>query len=146
MAEQGYGHDSIKQQIAVIADLSRWLKQKNIQVHDLDDMMVDQFLQLRRRQHRIRRGDPKALARLLAMLRQTGVVKQPQTVEDSARSRVIGEFRQYQATWLNYVPVIEQFVSELFTWASTGPAFRCGPKNWPGARANRLTVLRKRGK
>jgi hypothetical protein len=48
MAEQGYGHDSIKQQIAVIADLSRWLKQKDIQVHDLDDMMVDRFLQLRR--------------------------------------------------------------------------------------------------
>jgi site-specific recombinase XerD len=122
VAEQGYGHDSIKQQIVVIADLSRWLKQKDIQVHDLDDMMVDRFLQLRRRQHRIRRGDPKALARLLAMLRQTGVVKHPQTVEDSARSRVIGEFRHYllkerglsQATWLNYVPVIEQFLSERF--------------------------------
>ncbi len=122
VAEQGYGHDSIKQQIVVIADLSRWLKQEDIQVHDLDDMMVDRFLQLRRRQHRIRRGDPKALARLLAMLRQTGAVKHPQTVEDSARSRVIGEFRHYllkerglsQATWLNYVPVIEQFLSERF--------------------------------
>jgi site-specific recombinase XerD len=122
VAEQGYRHDSIKQQIVVIADLSRWLRQKDIQVHDLDDMMVERFLQLRRRQHRIRRGDPKALARLLAMLRQTGVVKQPQTVEDSARSRVIGEFRHYllkerglsQATWLNYVPVIEQFLSERF--------------------------------
>lgn len=122
VAEQGYGHDSIKQQIVVIADLSRWLKQKDTQVHDLDDMLVDRFLQLRRRQHRIRRGDPKALARLLAMLRQTGVVKQAQTVEDSARSRVIGEFRHYllkerglsQATWLNYVPVIEQFLSERF--------------------------------
>src|ERR1017187_9149999 len=30
---------------------------------------------LRRRQQRVRRGDPKALLRLLAMLRQTGVVK-----------------------------------------------------------------------
>jgi hypothetical protein len=33
-----------------------------------------------------------------------------------------------------------------FTPASTVPAFQCGPKSLPGVRANRLTVLRRRGK
>jgi site-specific recombinase XerD len=122
VAEQGYGHHSIRQQIVVIADLSRWLKQKHLEVHDLDGAVVGRFLQLRRRQDRVRRGDPKALGRLLAMLRQTGVVKQQQAVDGSARAKVIGEFRHYllherglsQPTLLNYAPVIEQFLSERF--------------------------------
>jgi hypothetical protein len=33
-----------------------------------------------------------------------------------------------------------------FTLASTVPAFQFGPKSLPGVRANRLTVLRRRGK
>jgi hypothetical protein len=123
VAAQGYGHHSIRQQIVVIADLSRWLKQKSIDVQDLDGIAVDRFLRLRRRQQRVRRGDPKALQRLLAMLRQTGLVKQhQQPVEDTALSRIIGEFRRYlsqergrsPSTLLNYVPVIEQFLAERF--------------------------------
>jgi hypothetical protein len=82
-----------------------------------------QPLRLRRRQQRVRRGDPKALERLLTMLRQIEVVKPHQPpVEDNAQSRVTNEFRRYllqerglsQSTMPNYVPVIEQFLSERF--------------------------------
>jgi site-specific recombinase XerD len=123
VAEQGYGHHSIRQQIVVIADFSRWLNQKHIDVQDLDGIVVHRFLRLRRKQQRVRRGDPKALERLLAMLCQTGIVKQhQQPVEDNTRSKVIDEFRCYlsqerglsQSTLHNYVPVIEQFLSERF--------------------------------
>jgi site-specific recombinase XerD len=123
VAEQGYGRDSIRQQIVVIADFSRWLKQKHIDVQALDSIAVDRFLRLRRRQQRVRRGDPKTLERLLAMLCQTGVVKQHQPpVADNAQSRVTHEFRRYllqerglsPSTLHNYVPVIEQFLFERF--------------------------------
>lgn len=123
VAEQGYGRHSIRQQIVVIADFSRWLKQKHIDVQALDSIAVDRFLRLRRRQQRVRRGDPKTLERLLAMLCQTGVVKQHQPpVADNAQSRVTNEFRRYllqerglsPSTLHNYVPVIEQFLSERF--------------------------------
>lgn len=123
VAAQGYGRGSIRAQIVVIADLSRWLKRKQIDAHDLDSNVVDRFLRLRRNQQRVRRGDPKTLERLLAMLSQTGVVKQHQEpAEDNARSRAIGEFQLYllqerglsQSTLHNYVPVIEQFLSERF--------------------------------
>ena len=87
VAEQGYGHDSIRQQIIVIADFSRWLDRKQIDVRVLDNKVVDRFLQLRRRQQRIRRGDPKALQRLLTMLCQIGVVKPPPPVVDNADRR-----------------------------------------------------------
>jgi hypothetical protein len=36
VAEQGYTHDSIRQQIVVIADFSRWLAQKHINVQALN--------------------------------------------------------------------------------------------------------------
>jgi site-specific recombinase XerD len=123
VAEQGYTHDSIRQQIVVIADFSRWLKQKHIDVEVLNSTVVDRFLQPRRRQHLIRRGEPKTLERLLAMLCQKGVVKRhQQPVAGNARTRIINEFRSYllqerglsPATLLNYLPVAEQFLAERF--------------------------------
>jgi site-specific recombinase XerD len=122
IAEQGYKHFSIRQQIVVIAGFSRWLKEKSIDVPALNNKVVDRFLQLRCRQQQLRRGEPKTLKRLLAMLRQKGVVKPEQPVPDNAHTRIINEFQFYllkqrglsQATLLNYVPVAEQFLAERF--------------------------------
>jgi site-specific recombinase XerD len=123
VAAQGYGRHSIREQIVVIADFSRWLEQKSIAVQALDSNVVDRFLRLRRRQERVRRGDPKALDRLLTMLRQIGVVKPEQPpVADNAQTRIVAEFQRYllqerglsPLTLLNYVPVVEQFLAERF--------------------------------
>ena len=118
VAAQGYGRHSIREQIVVIADFSRWLKQNRIDVQVLDSKVVGRFLRLGRRQQRVRRGDPKAFERLLAMLRQIGVVKHQPPVADTAHSRIVAEFRRYllqerglsPLTLLNYVPVVEQFL------------------------------------
>ena len=136
VAEQGYAHHSIRQQIVVIADFSRWLKQKQIDVQALDSEVMDRFLRFRRRPQRVRRGDPKALERLLAMLRQKGIVKQhQQTVADSAQAGVVTEFRRYllqerglsPATLLNYVPVVEQFLAARFHNRATNFALLRAP-------------------
>jgi site-specific recombinase XerD len=123
IAAQGYGRHSIREQIVVIADFSRWLKQKQIDVQALESEVVDRFLRLRRRQQRIRRGDPKALQRLLTMLCQKGVVKpRKPPVADNAQTKVVAEFQRYllqerglsPLTLRNYVPVVEQFLAERF--------------------------------
>jgi site-specific recombinase XerD len=122
VAELGYGQSSIRQQIVVISDFSRWLKQKRIGIKDLNDKVVARFLRLRRRQQRVRRGDPKTLQRMLTMLCQIGMIKPQPTVVDNARSRITNEFRHYllqerglsPLTLLNYVPVVEQFLFERF--------------------------------
>jgi len=75
VAGQGYAPNSIRSQIVVIADLSRWLQQKRIAVPSLDSNVLDRFLKRRTRQSGTRRGDGRALNRLLALLRQTGIVK-----------------------------------------------------------------------
>src|SRR5882757_10690919 len=59
VADQGYTHNSIRQQIVVIADFSRWMKQKQIAAQDLDNKVVNRFLRHRHQTQRVRRGDPK---------------------------------------------------------------------------------------
>jgi len=119
--EHGYEQQSIRQQILVIADFSGWIKRKEIAVRSLDAHDVDRFLRLRQREKRVRRGDPTALKRMLAMLREKGVVKR-EPAASNALAKVTAEFQRYllherglsPATLRNYVPVIEQFLSESF--------------------------------
>ena len=119
--EHGYEQQSIRQQILVIADFSGWIKRKEIAVRSLDAHDVDRFLRLRQREKRVRRGDPTALRRMLAMLREKGVVKR-EPAASNALAKVTAEFQRYllherglsPATLRNYVPVIEQFLSESF--------------------------------
>ena len=122
VAEQGYAHHSIGRQIVAIADFSRWLKHKQIPIEALDDQVVDRFLQHRRRRERVGRGDPKALDRMLSMLRQKGIVKPCPPVADNACSKIAAGFHSYlvqelgrsPSTAKNYVPLIGQFLQERF--------------------------------
>lgn len=123
VAEQGYTHHSISRQIVAIADFSRWLKHRHLDLQGLDSQVVDRFLRLRRRQQLVGRGDPKALDRMLSMLRQKGIVKPcAPPVAENARSRIAAEFGCYllqelgrsPSTLKNYAPVIDQFLLERF--------------------------------
>lgn len=119
--EHGYEEQSIRLQILVIADFSGWIERQEIAVRSLDAHHVNRFLRLRQRQQAVRRGDPTALKRMLAMLREKGVVKREPAVRN-APERVAAEFERYllqerglsPATLHNYVPVIKQFLSESF--------------------------------
>jgi site-specific recombinase XerD len=131
-AEQGYESLSIRQHLLVIADFSGWLEGKEIAVRKIGDDDVDRFLRLRQRQKRVRRGDPTALKRMLAMLREKGVVKR-EPAASNAPAKVTAEFQQYllherrlsPATLRNYVPVIEQFLSESFGDETTNVRLLC---------------------
>ena len=123
VAEQGYAPSSIKSHIVVIADLGRWLRHKRIDVSSLDSDIVNRFLKSRGRPEAVRHGEARALDRFLSLLRQNGAVKlrQGRPIE-TARQRVIEGFRHYllqerrlsPATPHNYVPVVDQFLSERF--------------------------------
>ncbi len=123
LAKQGYARHSIRTQVVVIADFSRWLQQKRIELRDLDGKAVERFVQHHQRQTGIRRGDAGILNRFLAALGQTGVVEQRQSLAvRSPRQGITDEFRRYLleerglsgATLQNYVPFINQFLSECF--------------------------------
>jgi site-specific recombinase XerD len=131
VAEQGYAHHSIGRQIVAMADFSRWLKHKHIEIETLDHQVVDRYLHFRRRQQRVGRGDAKALDRMLSMLHQKGIVKPSQpSVSDNAHSKIAAEFHSYflrelgrsPSTAKNYVPFIDQFLRERFQNKTPDPA------------------------
>ena len=123
IAQQGYVQHSIRTQVVVIADLSRWLQRRHILLQDLDSKVVNRFVQHHQRQNGIRRGDAGILSRFLAWLGQTGTVEQHRELPvKGPRQNVTHQFRRYllqdrglsTATMQNYVPFIDQFLSERF--------------------------------
>jgi site-specific recombinase XerD len=131
VAQQGYARHSIRTQVVVIADLSRWLQQQQLEAHNLDGKVVDRFLRHRQRKNETRQGDVCVLNRFLAMLGQMGVVEQRQrTPVENPQQNIIYEFRRYllqqrglsTATLQYYVPFIEQFLSEGFRHKTLNPS------------------------
>jgi site-specific recombinase XerD len=123
IARQGYARHSIRTQVVVIADLSRWLQHKHIPLQSLDGKVVDRFLLHHQRQSGVRRGDAGILSRFLAWLGKTGAVEQHrEPVVQGPRQNVTHQFRRYllqerglsTATLKNYLPFIDQFLSERF--------------------------------
>jgi site-specific recombinase XerD len=123
VAQQGYARHSIRTQVVVIADLSRWLQQKHLVACNLDGRVVDRFLRHRQRKKENRQGDACVLNRFLTMLGQMGVVEQQQKAPgENPRQNTIHEFRRYllqgrglsARTLQYYVHFIEQFLSERF--------------------------------
>ena len=123
LALQGYVRHSIRNQVVVIADLSRWLQHKRVRLQDLDGTVLDRFLQHHQRHNGVRRGDAGILNRFLAWLGHTGAVEQhgEPAVKDP-RQNVTQQFRHYllqerglsTATLPNYVTFIDQFLSDRF--------------------------------
>jgi len=123
LAQQGYARHSIRTQVVVIAELSLWLQHKHIPLQDLDGKVVDRFLRHRQRHNRVSRGDAGILARFLARLGQTGAVERHgEPAVQGQRQNVTNQFRRYllqerglsTATLQNYIPFIDQFLSERF--------------------------------
>ena len=123
LAQQGYARHSIRNQVVVIADLSRWLQHKHLRLQGLDGNVPDRFLRHHQRHNGVRRGDAGILNRFLTWLGHTGAVEQhgEPAVKDP-RQTVTQQFRRYllqerglsTATLPNYVTFIDQFLSERF--------------------------------
>jgi site-specific recombinase XerD len=121
--EQGYARQSIRQQVLLIADFSRWLHDKRIAATDIDRPLLDRFLRRRRRQGRITGTDASTLNRLLTMLHETGVaVRREQPATRTARQRVTDAFQFYlleerglsQSVARHYVPFADSFLRQRY--------------------------------
>jgi site-specific recombinase XerD len=119
---QGYAPGSARIQIQVIAKFSQWLRRKGTALCDLDQNIVERFLQGHRDARSTSRGDAGTLNRLLQMLRQNGVTQAERRAAPSRQEKVAEDYRRYllqerglsQATAVNYLPFIDQFLSERF--------------------------------
>jgi site-specific recombinase XerD len=136
--EQHYSAVSTRTQIQLITKFNQWLRSRHAELYDLDESAIERFLQPRQNAGCTRRGDTAALCRLLHMLRQQGATRQAKKTPLCPQRRITTKYGCYliegcglsQATVINYVPFIDQFLSERF---------RSVPFNLSRLRASDLT-------
>jgi len=121
---RGYAKATERQQLQFVADFSRWLARRRLDVEGVDERRGTEFVRARRR--RRQRGDGATLRALLQHLRQIGVIPAPTPAIDTTElSRVEQRFGGYlaqerglaQATVTNYLPEVRRFLSWRFAAA-----------------------------
>ena len=124
LKEGGYSPYSIHRQVLLSACFSRWLNQRRIALAGITSDHPSEYLRFRARHLRPGFGDAAALDHLLDFLRsaktvppETKTPKRPTPAEHCAQ-----EYEQYlrearglaQATIINYVPFIRNFLTDRF--------------------------------
>jgi integrase/recombinase XerD len=124
LKEQGYSLQSVNRQVLLVACFSRWLKQKGVPLRSITSDQPARYLQHRARQVRPNLGDVAALRHLLDFLRRGGVLpnKRMPALQLTPVERWVRAYELHlregrglaEATILNYVPFIRNFLKDYF--------------------------------
>jgi site-specific recombinase XerD len=117
----GYAQATIRSQLQLVAAFDRWMARRQIAIADLDERVVDAFLDKPRCRRRRQRGSASTLGRLLAHLRAQGAILSPTLVlDDSPRAQLERRYQHYlrterglsNTTVQTYLAFLRQFVTE----------------------------------
>ena len=120
---QGYATQTARLKIRLTADLSIWLGRKHLGTRDVKEEQVDAFLETRKRELLLRRGDRRTLTQLLHYLRRDGSIPTPSAVlGDNPTDRIIRDYAHFlveqrglsQTTVANYAPIARRFMETRF--------------------------------
>jgi site-specific recombinase XerD len=122
LREQQFSPESVRTQVLHVADLSRWLHARELNVDALTAAVIDTHCREQRPGVPLRQGHRAALRRLIAILREQGVCRDVAPVELNPRQRVEEDFKRFlaverglsPATLVNYVPFVSQLLTERF--------------------------------
>jgi integrase/recombinase XerD len=127
LTSAGYEPASVRDKVRLAAQFGRWLEHRGLDVHDLDEDCVREFLRLRRRRYRPRRGVEPTFVQLLRYLRAMGALPPPVvSVNRSTAAPIEEQYATYlreergltHATLINYLPLVDRFLRDRF---GTGP-------------------------
>jgi site-specific recombinase XerD len=118
--QEGFLSSSVPMQMYGIARFSRWLQTKQLDLHQVDEVAVERFLQ--RDPNMIHGSEAAPLRRFLAMLREIRLTAAKPPEPRNCHQRFIDEYRRYllqerglaETSLLNYVPFAEQLLSSRF--------------------------------
>lgn len=120
LARQGYRPGPAADQLRLMADVSRWLAERDLEAGDLTTLAARQFSAERRAAGRRRLASARALDPLLEYLRELGVVPPPVAAAPATASEVLLErYASYllarrglaASTARNYLGVAREFLS-----------------------------------
>ena len=127
LSEQGYSQQCACRRLQLIAELSRWLWQREWAVKDLTVTKVENFLRFRVWPRPVRRGDAAGLKAFLGWLLRKGLVAASVSpIEKTAMGKLLGDFSSYlrqeralaSTTVANYIFLTKKFLTHRF---GTGP-------------------------
>jgi len=122
LASQGYARGSVIGKLRLVADLSRWLHRRQLPITALNEALVNQFLNDRRRRRFIH-GSRATGKLLLSYLRSCGAIPPPtEVIDNSPLTRIEREYERFlaserglsPATLINYLPTVRCFLTERF--------------------------------
>ncbi len=94
LCELGYASSTVRTLLRLLDDLERWRGRQCLQPADLQEPVINRFLEQRRRQGRLRKGDARAAHHFLEYLRETRVVPSPKPITDKSPLATLR--RQYE--------------------------------------------------
>lgn len=118
--QEGFLPSSVPMQLYGIARFSNWLHTSQLRLDQVDEAMIERFL--KRDPDISHSGESAPLGRLLAMLREIGATAAKPSEPRNRQQQLINEYRRYllqerglaETTLLNYVPFVEQLLSNCF--------------------------------
>ncbi len=129
LSQQGYSEHYIHRQVLLAACFSKWLKQTGVLPHRITSEHPARYLRFRHRRRQPNQGDLAALAHFIEFLRRERVIPvgKISTRRLTPAEQCTQAYEQYlreervlaQATIVNYVPFINQFLKDRF---GAGPA------------------------
>jgi site-specific recombinase XerD len=120
---QGYKQPTLRPDALLLADLDGWLARKGYRVGDLDESLLERFLQDHmHRRHSRQQAKRAALDRLLAMLRSDGWTAPAKPPPPSPTQQLLNAFQSYlsdergfaKTTVAAYLTVARQFFLTTF--------------------------------
>ena len=116
----GYAAVTVRPNLSLLADFGQWLTRSGFSVTDLDERLVEAFVNDKRR---VQRGSSETLKQFLDHLRKRDVVPVPEPVCDrSPLAEILNQYEKHlrlerglvTATIVNYRPVVDKFLVERF--------------------------------
>jgi integrase/recombinase XerD len=123
MRRDGFRPYTIRYETRIVADFSRWLKQRRVDVHDLTTDCIEGYLRYRGLRRRPTKCDAAALRRACRVFTDAGLISERATGEHSNPARQYAcEYARYlrderglsNATLLNYMPFVHRFLDKHF--------------------------------
>jgi site-specific recombinase XerD len=118
--QEGFSQSSAPMQMYAIARFSKWLHERQLDLHQVDEASVERFFQ--RDAGIVHSGEAAPLRRLLAMLRKIEVTRAKPPELRNCQQRLTDEYRRYllrerglaESTLVNYIPFAEQLLFKRF--------------------------------
>ncbi|MGI0083679.1 MAG: site-specific integrase [Nitrososphaerales archaeon] len=155
--DEGYGHETAQRHLSIVAAFSDWLRKYRVPINEIDWKHTQKYI--RQRSQRKRSGVPVALAQIINLLHEQGVIDPKRQGSERSKLAHIEEYANYlrqerglsRGTIQNYTRIAEHFLfesaagedlSKLCSADIIGFIQRQAPKVSRGRIKNMTTVLK----